>query len=577
MQSPDEATPNRVQARTLSRRAFLILAGSTSSVVLLAACRQQAAAPEPPATSPPLAARTQIPIAQPQATPAPPAAAKAEPTAAPAVGRAEPRGKFVEAWSTTISPAWLDPQENPPQVTPYHFQYQLHDALVKHMPGKQFAPSLAETYEIAPDFKSASFKLRQGIKFHDGSRVTPEDVKFTFENYRGASASVLKAKTERIETPDDRTVRFVFKEPFLDFLILYGSPASGSGWIVPKAYYEKVGPNGFKQNPIGAGPFRFVKQQAGTEIELEAFPDYWRKVPGVKTIVVKGIPEAATRVAMLKAGDIDVAVSIQGELLEALKKDPVIRLTANPSGATWLEPMGLDRPDHPLADLRVRRAISLAMDRAAINDAQFGGLSPVEGNWIPEEWPGSLKRPVPPTDVAQAKKLLAEAGAGDGFDVSAVSPLPPFFDWGERVVSQLRTINVKTTVNTMERAAFYERLAPGPNRLKGLVLQFSGAPGDAASRIRENAVCKGAFSGLCLPEVDERMAKYDASTDPKERQQLLDQVQNHLLDQYIMIPLVRNVYTMAWGPRVANKPEEISGQISQYNYVGPWEDLQVKD
>src|SRR6185369_13212529 len=111
-----------------------------------------------------------------------PAEAAAKPTAAPAAAapttapaaatRGEAKGKLTYAWHTTISPAWLDPQENPPQITPYNFAYALHDALVKHLPGKPFAPSLAESYEMASDSKSATFKLRQGIKFHDGKPVT---------------------------------------------------------------------------------------------------------------------------------------------------------------------------------------------------------------------------------------------------------------------------------------------------------------------------------------------------------------------------------------------------------------------
>jgi peptide/nickel transport system substrate-binding protein len=560
MSSEVERTPDRSLARVISRRGFLIVAGSTSSLVLLAAC--QGAAPP---------AATQAPVGPPQEAP------QTAATAAPATGQPEPRGKFSEAWNTTISPSWLDPQENPPQVTPYHFSYLVHDALVKHMPGQQFAPSLAESYEIAPDYRSATFKLRPGVKFQDGSPVTPDDVKFTYEQYRGASATVLKAKLDRIETPDDRTVKFVFKEPFVDFLMVYGSPASGAGWIVPKAYYEKVGKDGFKQAPIGAGPYRVVKQTAGTELELEAFPDYWRKVPSVKTVVIKGVPEMATRVAMLKTGDVDVAITLQGELLESMKKESGFRLTATRSAATWLELLNFDSPDHPLKDVRVRQAISLAIDRQAINDAQLGGMSPIEGNWVPEDWQGVLKRPVPPTDVAQAKQLMAQAGVADGFEVSSLTPLPPFNDWGERLLTQLRSINVKTPLNTMERGAFYERLAPGPNRLKGFVLQFSSAPGDAASRIRENAVCGGAFSGLCLPEVDDRMKQYDASTDPKQRQQLLDEVQAYLLDQYIFVPVCRSVFVSGFGPRVVNKPEEINGAIPQYIFIGPWEDVQVKD
>ncbi len=260
-----------------------------------------------------------------------------------------------------------------------------------------------------------------------------------------------------------------------------------------------------------------------------------------------------------------------------MKKDGGLRLTAVKSGQSWLELMALDRPDHPLKDVRVRQAVSLAIDRRAINEAEVGGLSPIEGNWVPEDYQGAISRPVPPTDIAQAKKLLADAGVADGFEVSALTPLPPFFSWGERIVTQLRAINIKTQVNTMERGAFYEKLAPGPNRLKGIIWVISGAPGDAAVRIRESAVCGGAFSGLCDPQVDDRMKQYDASADPKERERLINEVQAYLLDQYIMVPVVRNVFISVFGPRAANKPDEISGAIPQYIWVGPFEDLQVKD
>ncbi len=269
MQSDAERSRDRVTAPTLSRRAFLKLAGGTASAALLSACGGGPPAP-PEATRAPLAARTMAPVVQPQATAAPAAGQPPAPggTAAPGVSRGEPRGQFSEGFNASISPVWLDPQEAQPQATPYNFFYALHDALVKHMPGREFAPSLAESYDIAPDFKSATFKLRQGVKFHDGSNVTPDDVKFSYEQYRGANAKVLHDKLDRIDLPDDRTVKFFFKEPFLDFLMLYGGNASGAGWVVPKAYYEKVGKDGFKRAPIGAGPYRFVKQAAGASCSI---------------------------------------------------------------------------------------------------------------------------------------------------------------------------------------------------------------------------------------------------------------------------------------------------------------------
>jgi len=557
----------------LSRRAFLTrLAASGAALGVLSACGAPAApqAP-PPAAAPTAAARLNVP--QTISTIGPAAAA----TVAPASGRPEPKGQFNYVWHTTISPAWFDPQENPPQITPYNFAYALHDALVKHLPERPFAPSLAESYEIAPDFKSATFKLRAGITFHNGDAVTPEDVQFTFEQYRGANAKILHDKTERIEIVDPRTIRFQFKGPFLDFLTLYGCAASGAGWIVPKAYYQKVGPNGFKQQPVGAGPYRFVRQQAGTQVELEAFTEYWRKTPNVKTIVMRGVAEDATRVALLQTGDADVANLIPGQLLDAVRRDSRLRLAPVKAGPIWLELGALDKPDSPLKDARVRQAVSLAIDRKAFNDAEMGGMAPAEGNWIPEDWPGAISRPSPAFDLARAKQLMSDAGAAEGFEVDKITPLPPYSSFAERIASQLRAINIRTQVNNMERGAFYEQLAPGANRLKGFVIQLSGAPGDAAARVRENATCDGTFSGICIPDVNDRMQRYDASTDPQERKVLLDEAEGYLLDNYIMVPILRQALIHGLGPRLANPVEEIEGSIPQYVYTGPWEDVRLTD
>ena len=560
-----------------SRRAFLTqVFGGGVALGVLSACGPSA--PQSPQNAGPApTAVEKLNAPQSISTAGAASTAAAQPTAAPGAASTQPKGQFNYVWHTTISPAWFDPQENPPQITPYNFAYALHDALVKHLPGQPFAPSLAESYEVAPDFTSATFKLRQGIKFHNGDPVTPEDVQFTFEHYRGANAKVLHDKTERIDLVDNRTIRFQFKSAFLDFLTLYGCAASGAGWIVPKAYYQKVGADGFKQQPVGAGPYRFVSQQPGTQVTLEAFTEYWRKTPNVKTIVMRGVAEEATRVALLQTGDADVANLIPGQLLDAVRKDSRLRLAPVKAGPIWLELGALDKPDSPLKDIRVRQAVSLAIDRKAFNDAEMGGMAPAEGNWIPEDWPGAIARPAPTFDLARAKQLMTEAGVAEGFDVDKITPLPPYSSFAERIASQLRAVNIRTQVNNMERGAFYEQLAPGPNRLKGFVIQLSGEPGDAAARVRENATCDGTFSGLCIPDVSDRMQRYDASTDPQERKKLLDEAQSYLLDNYLMVPILRQALIHGLGPRLANSVEEIEGAIPQYVYIGPYEDIRLTD
>ena len=485
---------------------------------------------------------------------------------------------MVYGWHTAITPSWVDPLENPALITPYAFQYALHDAVIKHMPGQPFSPSLAESYEIAPDNKSATIKLREGIKFHDGSPVTSEDVKFTYERYKGANASILHDRTQSIETPDPRTVRFVFKDPFLDFLMLYGSPATGAGWVVPKKYYEQVGPDGFKQKPIGAGPYKFVRQSPGTEIELEAFTDYWRKTPAVKTLLIRGIAEDTTRVAQLQTGEVDFINLIPGQLIESVKAEPNQTLSATLCCSFWLEFPRFEDANSPFNKKQVREAISLALDRQALSEAETGGLSPIEGNWISEDWPGAIKAPPPPYNPDRAKQLLAEAGVPNGFDVEDFTPWPPYNSLGERIVTQLRAIGIRIgRLSTMERGAAQAKLGEGREAFRGIFMNVSGAPGDAAVRIRTFATCKGSASRTCVPEIDERFAKYEASTNPEERQRLLTEIQQYMIDQHIFVPVYRLAFTIAQGPRIANPTDQIWGSIPQYIYLGPYEDISLRE
>src|SRR5215218_8781066 len=231
----------------------------------------------------------------------------------------KPEGEIRFAVYVTIPPAWLDPGEtNPGNLTPFWMQYALHDALVKPMPGRNMAPSLAESWSESPDKLSYEFKLRQGVKFHNGDPFTAEDVKFSFERAKGAQ---LKGKVKEVQIVDPHTVRIVLNEPWADFMTAYGTLWSAAAWITPKNYFEKVGPDGFKKHPIGLGPYKFVSQRQGLELVLEADENYWRKMPSVKRLVFQSVPEATTRLAMLRRGEVDLAYLLEGQLGESIKND----------------------------------------------------------------------------------------------------------------------------------------------------------------------------------------------------------------------------------------------------------------
>src|SRR5499426_4535684 len=181
---------------------------------------------------------------------------RAAPVAAQTEGRAEPAGQLTWGINVALAPTWFDPAESTGLLTAFIFYYALHDALVKPMPGKPMAPSLAESWSVSGDGLTYDFVLRPGVRFHNGEPVTADDVKFSFERYRGVSAKLLKDRVRQVQVVDPQRIRFVLRDPWPDFLAFYATPATGAASIVPKKYVEKVGDDGFKKAPVGAGPYR---------------------------------------------------------------------------------------------------------------------------------------------------------------------------------------------------------------------------------------------------------------------------------------------------------------------------------
>ena len=260
------------------------------------------------------------------------------------------------AIQANISPSWFDPADTPGIATPYIFLYALHDALVKPMPGLAMAPSLATSWSESGDGLTYDFVLRTGVTFHNGDPFTAEDVTFSYDRYRGAGAAELRKKIKAVTVVTPHRVRFTLYEPWPDFLTYYATPATGAGWIVPKHYTEKVGSERFKEAPIGLGPYRFVQFRAGVEVILEANTSYWRKVPSVERLVFKSVPDATTRVTMLKRREADVAYALFGPLGEEVRRDPSLRVEAVVSPATqWVVFTSRQYdPASPWFDRRVR-------------------------------------------------------------------------------------------------------------------------------------------------------------------------------------------------------------------------------
>ena len=491
---------------------------------------------------------------------------------APATQAAPPDGTLVIGVHVTLVSRWLDPGETEALITPFMVLYTLHDALLKPMPGNINAPSLAESWTLAKDGVTYEFVLRKNAKFHNGDPVTAEDVKFSFDRYKGASAKLLKDKVKEIQTPAPNRVRFILKEPWADFIAFYGTSATGAGWIVPKKYIERVGEEAYKKAPVGAGPFKFAAFNPGIELTLEAFPDYWRKAPQVKRLVMRSIPDETTRAAAVKTGEVDLAYLFGGTIAADLKRTPGIRVVAPLLyGVYWLDFLEQWDPKSPWHDRRVRQAASLAIDRNGINQAEMLGLGRPAGAFVPPEFDFALKIEPPAFDPKRAKQLLVEAGYPNGFDAGDITPLPPYTSLGEAVGGFLQAVGIRTSVRSMERATFMTTWRE--KKLRGLVIGATGAAGNAAARLEPFFTKNGIYAYGTRPEIDDLFQRQANELDRAKREALLHQIQKIVADQVLAAPIFQQAFPWGVGARVA---EPAAGLIQGYPYVGPAEDLKLK-
>jgi peptide/nickel transport system substrate-binding protein len=494
-----------------------------------------------------------------------------------AVGSAQSAGSAAAGQMTwavhfTLAPRWLDPAESEGSITPFLTLYAVHDAMLKPMPSGPSASSLAESWTVSPNGLVYDFTLRANARFHNGERVTAEDVKFSFERYRGANAATFKERVQEVRVLDARRLQFHLKEPWADFITFYGTTASSAGWVVPKKYVEQVGDEGFKKAPIGAGPYKVVSFTPGVELQLEAFDGYWRKAPAVKKLIFRSLPDETTRAAALKRGDVDVAYFLNGPIAEEVRRTPGLRLMAVRSNTVFfLDFRGQWEAGSPWQDPRVRTAASLAIDRRAMNDAEQLGFGGLTGNVVPRTLDFALAIDADPYDPARAKRLLAEAGFPRGLDAGDFTIAPPYEGAGEAIANYLAAVGIRVKIRTMERAAFFSAWPQG--KLKGLVFGGLGPAGNAATRLAILAVKGGPYTAGVLPEVQDLFERQAREPDRKKREQLLHQIQRTLHEKKIFAPIWENGFIRGVGPRVE---EPALALIPAFPYSAPYEDVRLK-
>jgi peptide/nickel transport system substrate-binding protein len=454
----------------------------------------------------------------------------------------------------------FDPVVSPP-MDATSIDSPIFDFLVRIDKDQKKIPGVADSWSIAADGLSWTFNIHKGIKFSNGDDLTSADVKFSLDRYSGSTAfgSELRDNVSRVEVVDQYTVRIVTKsvQPYIpDYLTMV---APRLGVVLPKTYFEKVGADTFASRPIGSGPFKLASQGPGDYIQYEAVPNHWRMTASFKTLSLIAMPEEQTRVASLKTGSVELAeVSLDSSpALQALG----FQMLKGDSQMTSVQISGAYHPDAkamPLSDVRVRQALSNAINRGEINQTIFQGIGdpPNAGRIQPgttdvdmvrwNKWVTDNYQ----FDTAKSKKLLADAGYANGFSglklyfvVSrAAAHLPKV---AEVLQSYWKQVGVNVDLLALDEVTYKAiRAAPdksligqavvtelGPNPLSVTSFRVGYANSGKGYRLFSTGPTTSAIT------VDPLLSQIDAEPDAAKRSALLDQLIAQTVDTYVFLEI----------------------------------------
>ncbi len=532
----------------------LLLALALVAVLVVSGCAQPTAAPTTAPTSTPTATATGTPTTPPKTT------AQTGPYGDLRVGVASFGG---EIW---------DPVRETQTGVAYRLA-PMYDYLVQTAGLDPTNKGIAEKWSLSEDGQVMTFNLRRGIKFSNGEELNAQDVKFSLERYMSKDAiyTYLRDMIDRVEIADDNTLKVYTKGPQPYFLPWTSSYPGHQGMVLPKDYYQQVGDAKFNLDPVGSGPWKPVNYVPGDMVEYEAVANHWRQTPAFKRLQTIMIPESTTRMALLKTGGLDaieIAVDDVGEVEAAGLRTAIMAVSVahvNLLGSYDKRAAGM-----PAADIRVRQALSLAINRAEIGSTYFEGKlgpptppcywtnQPDVDNEYWEKYAANIYR----YDPEEAKKLLKEAGYPNGFNIKLYtftaggSPYLPKL--AEIIQGYWDKIGVKALIVPTDFGVFKTMRTARPDRspvdeLVGQSFTF-GADG---SHITPKALqtyfqSKGAFNLLTggIAEMDKLIDDAFVETNDAKRREIIAKATKLAIDSYVSAVIGTVPTIAAMGPKV---------------------------
>jgi peptide/nickel transport system substrate-binding protein len=453
----------------------------------------------------------------------------------------------------------------------WYYISQVNEMLMEANADLDMVNALAESWKLLQEDGQyvIDVHLKKGITFHTGDIMTSKDWVFAYDRMKDPKISKwshYQAAVDRIEVVDDYHFKIHFKEPDATYI-----PSALRLYGISKAYYEKVGDDGVQKHPVGTGPWKFVSRSIKEGVEFEAFEDYWDKVnrPGVKYLSIKIIPEDMTRVAAFQTKAVDWMDAVPPAMIASVKKIAGVQTASRTVGNNLSIAVNSHMPNSPFTDVRVRKAAVLAIDMDGIikgvlfgQGERYASVGKGNGGYDPTLKPY-------PYDPEQAKKLLAEAGYPNGFDITfynLITPREPNIkEYGEAAAAYLTAVGIRCRIQGFEYAPWIKliRRADKPE-MDGLVSYMwghgvIGDPGLSAwpGHVHTYQPDKGlgSYSYFSDPEFDRLIEEQAKTMDPVKREELLKKIGRMKHEQVAgAIDTYRPMATFAWRDHVTFTP-----------------------
>ena len=468
-----------------------------------------------------------------------------------------------------------------PNVDPYYnnlrtgvvMHHQAWDTLVYRNPDTFKIEPLLATEWKTPNPTTIEFTLRPNVKFHDGSSLTADDVVYTLTVAADPNSKVSTPANynwiDKAEKTGDLSVRVTLKRPTPAALEYFALVIP----IYPKAYREKVGPEGYAKAPIGAGPYKITKVEPGVSIDFERFDDYWagspKGKPAIKKISVRFVPDATTEMTELLAQRADWIWNLNPDQFDNINKLPMLTAVRKESmrvGFMQLDAAGRTGADNPITKLKVRQAIFHAIDRQAIADKLVTGGSRVPpAPCFPPQFGCDAEAAVLyDYNPANAKALLAEAGYPDGFDVELASYVLP--QWGAAVQNYLQAVGIRAKLNQLQVAALIQRSNAG--ELRTQLGSWGSYSINDVSAILPNYFDGGAVDYARDPQVSKWLLEGGSSNDPEARKKAYSSAIHRITEQAYWVPLHTYVTTYGYSKTLDFTP--YADELPRF-YLAKWQ------